>query len=101
MTAHTTPALLHQPICLIGAPTDVGAGVRGSSMGPEALRVAGLVETLRRRGLHVTDSGNLAGPGNPEQSPVNGYRHLPRWWPGTRWCTPPCTARWCKAAFPF
>ena len=76
MTAHTPPALLHQPICLIGAPTDVGAGVRGSSMGPEALRVAGLVETLRRRGLHVTDSGNLAGPGNPEQSPVNGYRHL-------------------------
>jgi len=29
---------------LIGAPTDVGASDRGSSMGPEALRVAGLNE---------------------------------------------------------
>ncbi len=27
-------------VSLIGAPTDVGAGVRGASMGPEALRVA-------------------------------------------------------------
>ncbi|MBC7655971.1 MAG: arginase family protein, partial [Frankiaceae bacterium] len=29
-------------IALIGAPTDIGAGHRGASMGPEALRVAGL-----------------------------------------------------------
>ena len=71
---HAAP--LPRTIRLIGAPTDVGAGVRGSSMGPEALRVAGLVETLQRRGLRVTDSGNLAGPGNPWQAPVNGYRHL-------------------------
>ncbi|MEO6017041.1 MAG: arginase [Polaromonas sp.] len=63
-------------IRLIGAPTDVGAGVRGSSMGPEALRVAGLVETLEGHGLTVSDSGNLNGPPNPWQRPVNGYRHL-------------------------
>ena len=61
---------------LIGAPTDVGAGVRGASMGPEALRVAGLLQTLKRRGLQVSDSGNLSGPSNPWQAPVNGYRHL-------------------------
>ena len=72
----TPSALPPRTVRLIGAPTDVGAGVRGSSMGPEALRVAGLVEILRGRGLHVTDSGNLAGPGNPSQAPVNGYRHL-------------------------
>ncbi len=72
----TPSAATRLPIYLIGAPTDVGAGVRGSSMGPEALRVAGLVETLQRRGLRVTDGGNLAGPGNPWQAPVNGYRHL-------------------------
>ena len=30
-------------IALIGAPTDVGASVRGAGMGPDALRVAGLV----------------------------------------------------------
>ena len=63
-------------IRLIGAPTDVGAGVRGASMGPEALRVAGLQEVLQGRGLQVRDQGNLAGPSNPWSEPVNGYRHL-------------------------
>ena len=28
------------PVALIGAPTDIGAGHRGASMGPEALREA-------------------------------------------------------------
>jgi arginase len=63
-------------IRLIGAPTDVGAGVRGASMGPEALRVAGLQATLAGLGFQVRDAGNLAGPPNPWQPPVNGYRHL-------------------------
>ncbi len=63
-------------IALIGAPTDVGAGHRGASMGPEALRVAGLVEALRGRGLDVLDTGNLLGPFNPWQPPTEGYRHL-------------------------
>jgi arginase len=63
-------------IALIGAPTDIGAGDRGASMGPEALRVAGLAEALRERGLHVVDRGNLVGPSNPWQPPVDGYRHL-------------------------
>jgi arginase len=61
---------------LIGAPTDVGASVRGSSMGPEALRVAGLQTALANRGLRVFDRGNLNGPGNPWQTSVDGYRHL-------------------------
>ncbi len=67
---------------LIGAPTDVGAADRGASMGPEALRVAGLAAALRGRDLEVTDLGNLNGPGNPWQPPQHGYRHLPevvRW----------------------
>ncbi|KFN50247.1 arginase [Arenimonas composti] len=63
-------------IALIGAPTDVGAGHRGASMGPEALRVAGLGEALRARGLDVLDTGNLLGPANPWQPPTAGYRHL-------------------------
>jgi arginase len=63
-------------VSLIGAPTDVGASDRGSSMGPEALRVAGLREALIGRGLQVVDRGNLNGPGNPWQQPVDGYRHL-------------------------
>jgi arginase len=67
---------------LIGAPTDVGAADRGASMGPEALRVAGIAAALRARELEVIDAGNLAGPANPWQPPQQGYRHLPevvRW----------------------
>ena len=64
-------------ISLIGVPTDIGAGARGASMGPEALRVAGLAQVLESHGLEVADRGNLAGPANPWQPPVDGYRHLP------------------------
>ncbi|MCH7343749.1 arginase [Pelomonas sp. CA6] len=63
-------------VSLIGAPTDVGAGARGASMGPEALRVAGLAEALRGHGVDVLDRGNLSGPSNPWLPPVDGYRHL-------------------------
>jgi arginase len=64
------------PVSLIGAPTDIGAGARGASMGPEALRVAGLQAALEGHGLQVIDHGNLSGPANPWLPPVNGYRHL-------------------------
>jgi arginase len=63
-------------VALIGAPTDIGAGHRGSSMGPEALRVARLGERLAKRGMHVVDRGNLSGPLNPWLPPTDGYRHL-------------------------
>ncbi len=61
---------------LIGAPTDVGASVRGAGMGPDALRVAGLAETLTRLGFSVVDRGNLAGPTTPWTAVSNGLRHL-------------------------
>jgi len=67
---------LLRSISLIGAPTDIGAGARGASMGPEAMRVAGIGEALRARGCEVQDRGNLTGPSNPWQPPVEGYRHL-------------------------
>ncbi len=63
-------------VSLIGAPTDVGAGRRGSRLGPEALRIAGIGEALVKRGVDVIDRGNLDGPRNPWQKPVEGYRHL-------------------------
>ena len=63
-------------ISLIGAPTDIGAGSRGASMGPEALRVANIGPVLASHGLEVLDRGNLAGPANPWLPPVDGYRHL-------------------------
>jgi arginase len=65
------------PVSLIGAPTDIGAGDRGASMGPEALRVAGLGAAIAARGIDVVDRGNVSGPLNPWQSPQEGYRHLP------------------------
>ncbi|WP_430387458.1 arginase [Dyella sp. 20L07] len=67
----------NKALSLIGVPTDIGAGHRGASMGPEALRVANLAERLVRRGLEVIDRGNLQGPLNPWQPPRDGYRHLP------------------------
>jgi arginase len=67
---------LTKTVSLIGAPTDIGAGARGASMGPEALRVAGLAATLQSHGLQVQDRGNLSGPANPWLPPVDGYRHL-------------------------
>jgi len=66
-----------KPISLIGAPTDIGAGARGASMGPEALRVAELGPTLVSHGLEIVDRGNLVGPANPWLAAVDGYRHLP------------------------
>ncbi len=67
---------MNRPLSLIGAPTDIGAGSRGASMGPEALRVADIAEVLRGHGLEVADRGNLAGPPNPWAAPVGGFRHL-------------------------
>ncbi len=66
----------YPPVSLIGAPTDIGAGHRGASMGPEAMRIAGLGEALIARGIDVVDRGDIAGPRNPWQPPVDGYRHL-------------------------
>lgn len=67
----------NKAVALVGVPTDIGAGHRGASMGPEALRVAGLAEALREHGLEVVDRGSVQGPLNPWQPPTDGYRHLP------------------------
>ena len=61
---------------LIGVPTDIGAGARGASMGPEALRVAGIAGAIAQFGMAVKDCGNLQGPANPWLPAVDGFRHL-------------------------
>src|SRR5690606_18335120 len=66
----------YPPVSIFGVPTDVGAGHRGTRMGPEALRIAGLAEALRGRGIDVVDRGNVAGPHNPWQPPKDGYQDL-------------------------
>jgi arginase len=67
---------MNRRVSLIGAPTDVGAGTRGASMGPEAMRVAQIKTVLEGHGLEVLDRGNLSGPPNPWLPPAGGYRHL-------------------------
>ncbi len=68
---------MKKSVALIGAPTDIGAGARGVSMGPEAFRVANLADALRDCGFVVNDCGNLVGPANPNTAAQGGYRHLP------------------------
>jgi arginase len=67
---------MNHRVSLIGVPSDIGAGTRGASMGPEALRVAGIQDTLAAQGLEVCDRGDVQGPANPLRGPVDGYRHL-------------------------
>jgi arginase len=70
------PTTTFSSVSLIGAPTDIGAGTRGASMGPEALRVAGIAQAIAQFGIDVKDCGNLPGPANPWLPAVNGFRHL-------------------------
>ena len=66
----------YPPVSVFGVPTDIGASRRGASMGPEAMRVAGLVAAIAKRGIDVRDLGDVQGPRNPTSPPVDGYRHL-------------------------
>ncbi len=47
-------------LALIGAPVDIGASVRGASLGPAALRLAGLGDALTRLGHDVSDRGDAS-----------------------------------------
>jgi arginase len=51
-----------QPVALIGASLDLGAGRRGVDMGPSAIRYAGLASRIERLGRDVVDWGNVEGP---------------------------------------
>jgi len=62
---------------LIGVPLDLGAGRRGVDMGPSALRIAGIAESLEALGYCLVDTGNIAVP-QRETLPVGaeGLRYL-------------------------
>ena len=65
-------------VSLVGAPTDIGASAVGCRLGPGALRVAGIEPALAAFGVQVRDAGDVTGPPNPQERPVDGYRHLPQ-----------------------
>lgn len=52
-------------IDLHGFATDAGAAQRGSAMGPEALRIAGLIEAISGLGHVVEDKGDFRRPLSP------------------------------------
>jgi len=45
---------------LLGVPLDLGAGRRGTDMGPSAIRIAGIAQRLHRLGITLTDHGRVA-----------------------------------------
>ena len=59
---------------LIGVPFDLTGMWQGSRLGPDALRLAGIADTLRSLGETVTDLGDLARYG--EETAENGIRNL-------------------------
>jgi len=56
-------------IKLIGVPLDVGANIRGASLGPNALRSAQLHTAIEKLGYAVEDHGNLPLPLEASLSP--------------------------------
>jgi arginase len=49
-------------IALLGVPIEIGASQRGTLMGPDALRTAGIGRVLEQLGFDVEDHGNLSVP---------------------------------------
>ena len=49
-------------ITLLGAPMDLGGARRGTDMGPNAVRIAGIEASLRAQGHEFTDLGNVDVP---------------------------------------
>ncbi len=49
-------------VAILGVPLDLGAGRRGTDMGPSAVRIAGLHDALRRMGFDWEEMGDLEVP---------------------------------------
>ncbi len=62
-------------ITLLGIPQDAGSTRPGCRMGPDAMRIAGISETLRDLGHDVADHGNLEIDRAPERSHRNPAVH--------------------------
>jgi len=71
-------------VALLGVPIDMGASQRGTLMGPDALRTAGIRTVLEGLDLTVEDHGNLSIAGrpvadDPMPNNVNHYRDIQTW----------------------
>ena len=70
-------------VTLIGAPADLGAGIRGAALGPQSLRSAGLEQLLRESCLQVVAAEDVRGPGYPDELQASNCRCLSTI---CRWC---------------
>jgi arginase len=71
-------------IALLGVPIEIGASQRGTLMGPDALRTAGIGRVLEQLEFHVEDHGNLAAPGvlaadTPPPANAKYYEDIKAW----------------------
>jgi arginase len=71
-------------IALLGVPIEIGASQRGTLMGPDALRTAGIGRVLEQLGFDVEDHGNLsvqAGSSADGPPPANAkyYEDIKAW----------------------
>ncbi len=65
------------PVSIAGVRLDLGGGRRGTDMGPSAVRLAGLHDTLRRAGFEdVEDLGDIACPGAETADPGTARAHF-------------------------
>jgi len=53
---------LRGPVHILGVPLDIGQTVRGTDVGPAAIRYAGLLRRVRELGINAEDLGNLEVP---------------------------------------
>ncbi len=72
------PARARRPVSILGVRLDLGAGRRGTDMGPSAVRLAGLHDALARAGFEdVVDLGDVDGPAAETVEPGDPKaRHL-------------------------
>jgi len=78
------PSPTNGRVALLGVPIDMGASQRGTLMGPDALRTAGIRTMLEDLDLVVEDHGNLSISGvapatDPLPNNVNHYREIQTW----------------------
>jgi arginase len=62
MTELRSGARASRLVHVVGAPLDLGQTVRGTDVGPAALRYAGLLPQIRELGMAAKDLGNLDAP---------------------------------------
>ncbi|MBQ3921397.1 MAG: arginase, partial [Firmicutes bacterium] len=62
---------------IVGAPMDLGASKRGVSLGPAAIRFAGIIEDIEKMGFTVKDLGDIQGlPDGKTQDNMRHYEQV-------------------------